>query len=100
MAPAPQEDAVKHATPVAIARLEPLLAQLRKRGELTERKPGTFYRGSQAFLHFHEDAAGDFADLKVDGDWERARISTQQERAALVRRVAAVLDAGQRRKRS
>ena len=84
---------MKHATPVAIARLEPLLARLRQHVDLVERKPGTFYRGSQAFLHFHEDAAGDFADLKVAGDWERARVSTQRERAALVRRVGEVLAA-------
>jgi hypothetical protein len=82
---------VKHATAEAIARLEPLLARLRTLAPLSERKPGTFYRGSQAFLHFHEDAAGDFADVKVAGDWERLRVSTARERDALLRRVRELL---------
>jgi hypothetical protein len=82
---------VKHATPVAIARLEPLVVELRKLSALTERKPGTFYRGSQAFLHFHEDAAGDFADVKVDGDWQRSRVTTARERSELLRRVRSLL---------
>jgi hypothetical protein len=82
---------VKHATPTALERLAPLLADLRKHAALSERKPGTFYRGSQAFLHFHEDAAGDFADVKVGREWERARVSTQPERRALLRRVRDLL---------
>jgi hypothetical protein len=84
------EKAMKHATAAAIARLAPLLDALRAFAELRERTPGTFYRGSQAFLHFHEDAAGDFADVKVGGDWQRTRVSTQRERAALLRRVRAL----------
>ena len=31
---------------------------------LTERTPGTFYRRSRAFLHFHADPAGIFADVR------------------------------------
>jgi hypothetical protein len=83
---------VKHAGPEAIARLAPLLAQLRKLGPLRERSPGTFYRGSGAFLHFHEDGAGDFADVKVAGDWERARVVTVRERERLLRRVSKLLE--------
>ena len=82
---------MRHATAAALARLAPLLATLRTLSTLKERKPGSFYRGSQAFLHFHEDAAGDFADVKVGGDWERLRVTTQRERAALVRRVRELL---------
>jgi hypothetical protein len=82
---------VRHATPPTLARLAPLIAELRKHAALVEPKPGTFYRGSQAFLHFHEDAAGDFADVKVGRDWERARVTTQRERAALLRRVRELL---------
>lgn len=82
---------MRHATAKTLARLEPLLAQLRKMAALGERKPGTFYRGSRAFLHFHEDAAGDFADVKVGGEWERMRVATRSERAVLLRRVRALL---------
>jgi len=78
---------MKHAGPATVQRLAPLIAELRKLGTLREPRPGVFYRGSQAFLHFHEDAAGDFADLKVDGDWQRSRVSSASERAALLRRV-------------
>jgi hypothetical protein len=84
---------VKHAGAEAIQRLAPLVAELRALAGLREARPGTFYRGSQAFLHFHEDAAGDYADLKVDGDWERSRVSTARERSALLRRVRALLAA-------
>lgn len=77
---------MKHAGPEAIAALAPLLKELRTLPGLTERKPGTFYRGSRAFLHFHEDPAGMFADvrLKSDGDFERLRVSTAAERKRLI----------------
>ena len=82
---------MRRASAEAIARLEPLLARVRALSDLAERKPGTFYRGASAFLHFHEDAAGDFADLKVAGGWERARVSTRREQAALLKRARTVL---------
>lgn len=82
---------MRHATAETLGRLAPLLTRLRTFPALSERKPGIFYRGSQAFLHFHEDPAGDFADVKVAGDWERLRVTTQRERAALLRRVGTLL---------
>jgi hypothetical protein len=82
---------MKHAGSEAIARLAPLIAELREQPALRERSPGTFYLGSAAFLHFHEDAAGDFADLKVDGDWQRSRVVSRAERSALLRRVRGLL---------
>jgi hypothetical protein len=78
---------VKHAGPEALAALEPLLAELRKLPGLVERKTGTFYRRSQAFCHFHEDAAGLFADVKCGKEWERLRVSTAAERRVLLRRA-------------
>jgi hypothetical protein len=82
---------VKHAGPAALDALEPLLAELRALDGLAERRRGSFYRRSCAFLHFHEDAAGLFADLKRGGDWERHRVSTARERQALLRRARATL---------
>jgi hypothetical protein len=64
---------------------------LRRRLELKERSRGTFYRKSAAFLHFHEDPDGLFADLKRAGEFTRFRVSTARERAALLREVAAEL---------
>jgi hypothetical protein len=85
---------MKHAGPAALDALEPLLAELRALGALVEKKRGTFYRRSAAFLHFHEDAAGLFADLKRNGDWDRMRVSTARERKALLRRAKAALRGG------
>ena len=53
---------LKPAASVALAELSALLDEIRKREGLQERKLGIFYRKSTAFLHFHEDAAGMFAD--------------------------------------
>jgi hypothetical protein len=70
---------VKHAGPDALDLLEPLLVKIRKLEGLKEPKRGTFYRGSSAFLHFHEDPAGMFADIKLEGDFQRYRVSTRKE---------------------
>ena len=82
---------MKHAGPTALDRLEPLLAVLRDLPELRERSRGTFYRGSRAFLHFHEDPAGLFADVRIDAEFERVRVSTTKERERLLRRVRAAV---------
>ena len=78
---------MRHATPVALDALEPLLVKLRAVDGLTERKRGSFYRGSRAFLHFHEDPAGFFADIKTGPAWQRVPATTPAERRALLRLV-------------
>lgn len=78
---------MRHATPAALDQLEELLVTLRTLPELREKSRGTFYRGSKAFLHFHEDPAGLFADVREHDEFERYRVSTKAERAALVRLV-------------
>jgi len=83
---------MKHAGAETIASLEPMLRTLRARGDLIERTPGTFYRKSQAFLHFHEDPAGIFADLKDDlVTFKRYRVSTRAEQRRLLRLITAAL---------
>jgi len=62
---------VRHATQEDLDRIEALLAELRKIRELLERKRGYFSRGSRAFLHFHEDAGDLYADVKLDGPFQR-----------------------------
>jgi hypothetical protein len=84
---------MRHAREAALDHLAPLLERLR-RPELTEKKRGVFYRKSQAFLHFHEDPAGLFADVRIDGAFQRFRASTQREQHALLRTVKRAL-AGQ-----
>lgn len=79
---------MKHAGPAALATLEPLLAALRQREALVEKRPGIYYRKGGAFLHFHEDATGLYADVKGDGSkFVRLRVVTSAERAALLRQV-------------
>ena len=77
---------MKHAGDEALDEIEPLLREVRLLPGLIEKKRGIFYRKSQAFLHFHEDAAGMFADIKLGGDkdYTRLRVSTAAERKAFV----------------
>ncbi len=82
---------MRHAGAEALDRLEPLLEKLRGVPGLVERKRGNFGRGSRAFLHFHEDPAGLFADLKVGEEWERLRATTAREQQAVLRRVRSLL---------
>ena len=76
---------MKHAGPEALDRLEPILQKIRRLEGLKEKNRGTFYRGSNAFLHFHEDPAGMFADLKLRGEFVRFRVSTNAEIATMLR---------------
>lgn len=78
---------MKHATPIALDALEDLLDQIRATGTLSERKRGVFYKRSSAFLHFHEDPAGFFADLKAGPVWERLPVNTVRERRALLQAI-------------
>jgi hypothetical protein len=82
---------VRHATSVALDALEATLGQLRRIEGLTERKRGVFYRGSRAFLHFHEDPAGFFADVKLGPAFVRLDVTTAAQRRELVRTVKAEL---------
>jgi hypothetical protein len=83
---------MKHAGPDTLARLAPLLDRVRTLGRLTERKPGIFYLRASAFLHFHEDPAGLFADLKADGKaFTRLPVNSTQEQDALVALAARTL---------
>jgi hypothetical protein len=87
---------VRHATPAALDALEPCLAEVRKLEELREKKRGAFYRGSRAFLHFHEDPAGLFADVRLaGGDFTRLRVSTRAEQRALVAALRRALRSAQ-----
>ncbi len=67
---------MKHAGPDALDRPEPLLARIRALPGLIEKGRGVFYRKSRAFLHFHEDPKGLFADIRLEGeDFERIDVT-------------------------
>jgi len=83
---------MKHAIPAALESLSPLLSALRQQPALQERRLGVFYLRSQAFLHFHEDATGLFADTKFnEGSFERSPVNTPGEQAALMLMVQRTL---------
>jgi hypothetical protein len=75
---------MKHAGPGALEALTDLLGNLRMRAGLVEKRPGIFYVKGRAFLHFHEDPAGLFADLRQSGDWQRFPVNSPDERAKLL----------------
>ncbi|MFP3902567.1 MAG: hypothetical protein ACLFXM_17050 [Acidimicrobiia bacterium] len=81
---------MRHARPSALDELEPLLDRVRALPGLVERSRGVFYRRSRAFLHFHEDPSGLYADVRLGDDFERHRVQTPEERIALVRRISTV----------
>jgi hypothetical protein len=82
---------VKHATRETLQSVVPLLDEIRAAGELRERSFGTFYRKGSAFLHFHEDPAGLFADVKSNGAWQRLRVNSRAEQSRVRRLVTAEL---------
>ena len=75
---------MKHAGAGALDALCDLLESLRTRTPLVEKRPGTFYVKGKAFLHFHEDRAGLFADLRDGDDWLRLPVNSPDERAKLL----------------
>jgi hypothetical protein len=76
---------MKHASAVTLRQIAPLLARLRALPGLKEKSDGKFYRGGSAFLHFHEDPAGLFADVKMDGEWTRHAVNSETAQTRLVR---------------
>jgi hypothetical protein len=90
---------MKHASPNALDKLEPLLVQLRQREGLKEKSRGVFYRGGRAFLHFHEHGEELFADMRLGEDFERFPTTGAPERRRLLARVDAALADGSRLRR-
>ena len=83
-----------HADEAALARLLPLLRQLRAITGLREMKPGIFYLKGSAFIHFHDEAGTLVADLKraSGGGFDRYPVDAAPGQRKLVddakRRVA------------
>jgi hypothetical protein len=70
---------MKHASGDALRGLSDLLDQVRAKEGIKEKTSGIFYRKSKAFLHFHEDPAGIFADLKAGADFDRYPVNTERQ---------------------
>ena len=88
---------MRHARDDALDELEPFLVELRSLPELKEKSRGVFYRGSKAFLHFHEDPTGLFCDVRLADEFDRFRVTTKVERQAVMSSVRKVLDKGNTR---
>jgi len=84
---------MKHAGPGALDALEPLLSQIRSVGGLREKSRGIFYLKSRAFLHFHEDPTGLYADIRAQdgGDFDRVKLDGAETEAALIARASAAV---------
>ena len=77
---------MRHARDADLDRVEPLLVQLRALPGIVEQKRGVFYFKSRAFLHFHEDPKGIFADIREagSGGFDRIDVTEAAGRATLL----------------
>jgi len=82
---------MKHATAEALEQIGSLLGGLRRLSNMVERRPGVFYVKGKAFLHFHEDPAGIFADIKVGNDWKRFAVNGARDQSAFLKLAAQTL---------
>jgi hypothetical protein len=84
---------MRHASPADLDQIADLVSELRATDALTEKAPGVFYRRSKAFLHFHVDPHGFYADVRIDpdADFERVRVTTKEEQRRLLSSVRKAL---------
>jgi len=59
----------------------------------SEKRAVAFLSALEGFLHFHEDPAGQFADIRAPGgtDFDRLPLNEASERRTLLERVARAL---------
>jgi hypothetical protein len=79
---------MKHAGADTLAELAGLLTSIREVAGLVEKANGVFYRKGQAFLHFHEDPTGLYADVKIAGVWQRHAVQSPEQRSSLAELVS------------
>ena len=65
--------------------------ELRKLPQLRERTRGSFSQSNRAFLHFHEDAGALFVDVRLDGKFQRLKVTGATEQANFLSLVKAAL---------
>jgi hypothetical protein len=78
---------MKHAGPRTLACISPLLEELRARTVLREKRPGVFYLKSRAFLHFHDDPSGIFADVRLADEFVRLPVTSSSQQSDLLERI-------------
>ena len=82
---------MKHATAEDLITIAGLLDRIRRERHIKERTSGIFYWRGRAFLHFHNDRRGLFADLRGPDDWERFAINDRRGQALLLARMSQLL---------
>jgi hypothetical protein len=82
---------MRHAGEAALDSIESMLDELRQFEGICERNRGIFYQKASAFIHFHEDPAGIFADVRRDREWVRLPVNKSSERRQFVRLVREIL---------
>ena len=75
---------VRHARAGDLDELESVLERLRAIPGLTEKTRGVFYRRSRAYVHFHADPTGLFADLRVGDGFERYALDSPTAQDLLI----------------
>ena len=78
---------MRHAGSSTLDRIAPLLQQLRARPALHEARPGVFTLKSHAFLHFHDDPSGVFADVRLAEGFVRLNVTSRSQQADLLARI-------------
>lgn len=78
---------MRHAGPATLDRIATLLDALRARPALREKRPGVFHLKSRAFLHFHDDPSGVYADVQLADEFVRMRVSSPSEQSDLLERI-------------
>lgn len=84
---------MRHAGPATLQRIAPLLDELRALPALVEKRPGVFYLKSRAFLHFHDDPSGIFADVRLAEDFVRLPVTSRSQQADVLARIDACVRA-------
>jgi hypothetical protein len=75
---------MRHASADSLERLSELLIALRCEPKLSEKGSGKFYAKNRAFIHFHEDPNGLFADVRFGAEFERVSVDSQAEQRKLL----------------
>lgn len=70
-----------------LARIAPLLQELRCHPSLREVRPTVFYVNDRDFLHFHDEPDGVFADVRLARGFVRLPVSTRVEQLELFERI-------------
>lgn len=70
-----------------LARIAPLLEELRRHPSLREARPTVFYLNDREFLHFHDVRDGVFADVRLARVFLRLPVSTPAEQLELLGRI-------------